>query len=456
MLYILFYIIFSLFILFPSCAQEDNILQAPEKYSVAYTQIEGASAFGKRWSHLIQNKMAVIKNHVLSEEEKKAMVKNLRAQILYDLSKKLSQTQDNLATIQLKQASTERRQGYSLFLEQEKLKGQIKKLQNEKDPSIPDTLEIEIKKEDSVYNPNLNLIFPETSLWVHGRAAPLSAGVYYLEYYAYDSLREKTYTLIKQSIGEEKILSAVETAANRLRGILLGRSWGALDLRSSVAGTRYYLNDKEVQDPRVLDILIPGKYTLIAKTSGYQDQKRDIEVKEGIKSLLSFQPVVLPSSKRLIESKPAGAQVFLDGEYLGKTPLTVTAGGGQILYLHMENYQPLFFAMNDKPKLFFTLFTDETDKQKKIDDAQTLFYTSLGMFIVSLAAPIAMFTMQRNLLDKSNILASRGDMAAAQQAKTQAQTYAIAFWSTSGASAGLLGWSIYQLVHYVRTSAQNE
>ena len=400
--------------------------------------------------------MAVIKNHILSEEEKKAMVKNLRAQATYNLSKKLSRAQDDLAAIQLKQASTERGRGYSLFLEQEKLRGQIKKLQKEKDPPMPDALEIEIKKEDSVYNPNLSLLSPETSLWVHGQAASLSAGVYYLEYYAYDSLSGKTYTLIKQSIGEEKILSAVETAARRLRGILLGRSWGALDLRSSVAGTRYYLNDKEVKDPRVLDILIPGKYTLLAKTPGYEDQKRDIEVKAGIKSLLSFQPAVLPSSKRLIESKPAGARVFLDGEYLGKTPLSVTAGAGQILYLHMENYQPLFFAMNDKPKLFFTLFTDETDRQKKIDDAQTLFYASLGMFIVSLAAPIAMYTMQRNLVDKSNILTARGDLAAAQQARSQAQIYGIAFWSTSGASAGLLGWSIYQLVHYVRTSAQNK
>ncbi len=399
--------------------------------------------------------MAVIKNHVLKDEEKKAMIKTLRTQAIYDLSKKLTQTQDELAQIQLKQTSSQQGKAYKLFLEQEKLKNQIKKLEKQKDPQIPDSLEIEIKQEDSPFSSNLSLLSPETSLWIYGRTAPLSAGVYYLEYYAYDSLNNKRYTLIKESIGEEKILTAVEEAANRLRRLILGRPWGALGLRSSVAGTRYYLNDKEVQDPRVLEILIPGKYTLMAKTPGYEDEEREIEVKEGIKSLLSFQPAVLPASKRLIESKPSGAQVFLDGEYLGQTPLTITAGAGQILYLHIENHQPLFFAMNDKSKLFFTLFTDEADRKKKIDDAQTLFYTSLGMFIVSLAGPIAMYTMQRNLLDKGNILASQGNLGAANAARTQAQTYGIAFWSTSGASAGLLGWSIYQLVHYVRTSAQN-
>lgn len=435
---------------------QDEYFTLPKKYTIAYTQLNGPQAFSKRWISLVRERLTVIKEHILTDREKESIYQNVRSITIVTQGKKLSEVQEDLAKIQLKQASQEKGQSYKLFLEQERLKGLIKKLKKQDMPKLPDTMPLEVKEENSSYLNDMAFYDPQTYLWIYGQAAELNNGVYYLEYYAFNSLTNQRYVLLQQTLNETKIFDAVETAVGRLRTLILGRTWGALKISSTSASTQYYLNGKEVVDPRMLDILAPGKYTLKAITPGYKSEELEINITSGTVAKANFQPILLPNSLRLIESRPTGATVYLDGEHVGQTPLKVNAGTGQILYLHLPEYQPVFFTMNDKSQLLFSLVSNDTNIEKKIEDAQTLFYASLGIFVTSLIAPIALYTMQRNAYDKANILTAQGNLGAAQASLENAQVYGIAFWSTTGVSAGLLGWTIYQLVHYVRTSTQKE
>lgn len=444
-------LLFCLFI-FPTWAKSEFTL--PTDYVISYTPLDGPDEFSKRWLSLVQPRLSVIREHILSLEESKVLSQAMRNKALQTEGKKLADIQDQLAKIELKQASSEKGKAYELFLEQEQVKGELKRLSKEKLPELPETLPLKLVLEEEPYTADFNFYSPDTALWIYGKAAPLNNGVYYVEYYAFNSLTNQSEVLLRQTFNEAQILDVVDIAVGKLRGLLLGRKWGSLQVSSTVSGTQYFLNNKEVVDPRMFDILSPGRYTLVVKPPGHKEESRSIEINSNQKTKIDFKPTLLPASMRLVESKPSQAAVYLDGEYIGKTPLQLNAGPGQILYIQLPEYQPVFFSMNEKPKLFFTLLNQGVDLQKEIDDAQTIFYTSLGIFVASLIVPITFFTMQRNLYEKALVLEWQGNFSSGLDARRMAETYGIVAWSTTGVSTGLLGWAIYQLVDYVRKSAQ--
>ncbi|MGL4524697.1 MAG: PEGA domain-containing protein [Spirochaetia bacterium] len=443
-----------LFLVLLAPLSAEKAYDLPDKYRVVFTKVSGDEAFEKRWTKLLMTNIAVVREHQLAEAELAAMDQNARLAKKQSWVEALSKVQLEMAQIQLKKGSSETGRYYKLFLEHESLKKKIDKLESVKKLKADGVLPIEYDQVSEIYYDDLAYFSPENYLWLYGRAAVVRPGVYYLEYFAYNSLTNKRETLIQETFENRNMVSVAKKASRRLTGLLLGRAWGGLSVTSTIVSSEYFLDGYEVSDPRLLEILKPGKYELVVKSPGYETETREVEIREQRILRLNFSPKVLPESSRRIESIPAGAEVFLDGEYKGKTPLNIVAGHNQILYLNQEGHHPIFFTMNQEKELMFKLYKNDFDPQKEVENAQKWFYASLGVFVASLIVPITMYSIQRNYIDKAENLEFRGDMAGGQMARQQASTYGIAFWSSAGVSAGLMGWSIYQLVHYVRTSAK--
>jgi formylglycine-generating enzyme required for sulfatase activity len=85
---------------------------------------------------------------------------------------------------------------------------------------------------------------------------------------------------------------------------------------------------------------VAGTYTLYATRDGYQDLKADVDIGKSESGRYSFTMERLPA-RLSMTSTPEGAEVFLDGESVGKAPLTeleVSSGPHEILCT-LERYQ---------------------------------------------------------------------------------------------------------------------
>jgi formylglycine-generating enzyme required for sulfatase activity len=87
--------------------------------------------------------------------------------------------------------------------------------------------------------------------------------------------------------------------------------------------------------------LAPGKHTLSIASTRYQPFTAEVDV-EGLGKVQTFKPTLVPAwADVTVTSEPAGAQVLVNGEARGVTPLkTEILAGSQPLELRMEGFKP--------------------------------------------------------------------------------------------------------------------
>jgi len=103
--------------------------------------------------------------------------------------------------------------------------------------------------------------------------------------------------------------------------ILLKTGYGSLNIISQPLGAEIFLNGKPYgKTPANFDTLLAGEYLLELRKDRFvaYEEKIDLNLNEVIKKDIKLIPSW--SSLRVI-SQPPGAEVFLNGNYLGKTPV---------------------------------------------------------------------------------------------------------------------------------------
>ncbi len=102
---------------------------------------------------------------------------------------------------------------------------------------------------------------------------------------------------------------------------------GTLDVTSKPMGAKIFLDGKEYgTTPNTLRNLLIGEYEVKLVKEGFGTVIKTITIKENQTATLNEN---LPSGKEItITSDPAGAELYLDGEKVGRTPYTATLGFG--------------------------------------------------------------------------------------------------------------------------------
>jgi len=139
--------------------------------------------------------------------------------------------------------------------------------------------------------------------------------------------------------------------------IKLERSTGGLKLRSEPEGIAYELvpSSPSCGEPRkgtlptALEKLPTGAYTLTTKMEGWPDQVKSISIERGKTEEISFDFV---PGELVVESVPAGATVFINGNKEGITPLTLTGKrpGSASVELRLPGYKPTTLKGEIKPR----------------------------------------------------------------------------------------------------------
>jgi hypothetical protein len=126
---------------------------------------------------------------------------------------------------------------------------------------------------------------------------------------------------------------------------------GDLQVSSSPSGASVYLNDnyRGITPPDdSLDIvnLVPGSYTVSVKKSGYQDYATTVTIQAGknVQMNAALQPASQSptAASAQISSSPGGADVYVNGAYMGITPLSFqkVQPGTYTIEIRMDGYTP--------------------------------------------------------------------------------------------------------------------
>tara|TARA_R110000787_G_scaffold47176_12_gene114324 strand:- start:5513 stop:7567 length:2055 start_codon:yes stop_codon:yes gene_type:complete len=121
----------------------------------------------------------------------------------------------------------------------------------------------------------------------------------------------------------------------------LTRLPGKLTVISEPAGADLFVDDNGRGTTPLIDLeLAPGKHQLLLRAPRFQAYEAEIEI-EGGGIVQTFKATLKPGWAPVsISSRPAGADILIDGEVAGKTPGTLEVGGGaHEVQLQLEGYR---------------------------------------------------------------------------------------------------------------------
>ncbi len=128
---------------------------------------------------------------------------------------------------------------------------------------------------------------------------------------------------------------------------------GSIYAQSSPSGAAIYMNGNFYgYAPITIPNLAPGSYSMKASLSGYTPDTRIVTVAAG--QTTTYYPTLQPSPQPprntgtvSVTSSPTGAQVYVDGNYQGKAPLTATLyPGSHTFRLTLNGYNDYVTTVN--------------------------------------------------------------------------------------------------------------
>ncbi|MFQ5650244.1 MAG: FlgO family outer membrane protein [bacterium] len=144
----------------------------------------------------------------------------------------------------------------------------------------------------------------------------------------------------------KQIRDVVEGLANELEQRYLRQWMGSITITSQPAGAEVYLDHKFIGFTDAFELLqipnlLEGTYHLRLIRGGYFDWEGKIDVLAKMERTVKVSLTAKPGSMN-INSEPTGAQVFLDNNRVGQTPMSLkqVAEGEHEIRLVKENYKP--------------------------------------------------------------------------------------------------------------------
>jgi len=159
--------------------------------------------------------------------------------------------------------------------------------------------------------------------------------------------REVIVSEYAQVNSQAELRSEVARLAKAIEDKYLRQWMGDLQITVLPTEGEVYLNEQFVgksslSKPLRLNNLLEGKHTLRVLAGGYQKYEQDIRVEPRTLQNIQVSLQSLPGSLR-IESEPAEADVYINGQNMGKTPYSQAsiAQGDYSVELRAENFEPL-------------------------------------------------------------------------------------------------------------------
>ena len=277
-----------------------------------------------------------------------------------------------------------------------------------------------------------------------------------LDIWAYDAARGRVVYTWRDAGGREGLYASLDGVANGLTGAILGRPWSVLSLAPDPVEAAVSVDGGPTSSggPREL-FLSPGAHEIRASAAGHRDLVRTVDLAPGSETSLALALEREQRGTVALATDPAGADVYVDSLWSGKTPLELEmpAARSRVL-LSKPGFNPLPFSLGPGTTVQspFVLETKAVSREQRQKKAREDFYGAFGWFLISLPAPLFCYRYAFDYADKVRALVAADSLTEAQKA---IDTGYILYWSSVGGAAlsvSLFVWVATTIVRYITAS----
>lgn len=206
----------------------------------------------------------------------------------------------------------------------------------------------------------------------------------------------------RDALRREGLAAAVAALQRQLAGLFVGEPWGTMTVVPMPPESAVYVDGEFAGNGRVeLPYRRLGRYTVRVAAPGHESVRREVGL-AGAGATLAVTLPPAPARRVAVATTPAGAGVYLDSQWLGTTPLQVAAPRQPArLLLRLDGYHDAAVIVRGREAgpIQVELEAAGYDLAVRQEEMRNRFYDHFGTALLSLAAPVVLFSAAGNPLD---------------------------------------------------------
>lgn len=189
----------------------------------------------------------------------------------------------------------------------------------------------------------------------------------------------------------EELGGKIDLYSNRVKTIVLGRTWGDLLVEVNPPAADVYVDGRYHGSGKVrANNLTTGTHTISVNAKGYKPLETSIFIKseQKIEKKISLERMKI--NKVWITSYPDGADLYVASQWAGKTPLEIELPlEEEMVFLRKKGYADERVVLEEEDSIRkIYMHSLDADTEAIIDQKRDNFYTSLGLFALSIPIPL--------------------------------------------------------------------
>jgi hypothetical protein len=277
-----------------------------------------------------------------------------------------------------------------------------------------------------------------------------------VDVWAWDAARGEAVFAWRDAATRGELYERVADAGRDLTGVLLGRPWASLAVTVQPPQASVLVDGESPGTGRSrFDDLAPGTHELRVNAPGYREEVRTVELAAGTETSLTIALETQNLGTIAVASNPSGADAWLDAVWQGRTPLDIPRPGERarlVVSLPDGPEAALTVGPSSPGQLSFSLARDMVRPDAERTAARDRFYGSFGWLVLSLPVPLYTYSWAVDWAAEARALFGAGDTAGTARAADFSYGFYFAYLGGLGISVALAGWTVYNIVRYVRAA----
>ncbi|MDC7124165.1 MAG: PEGA domain-containing protein [Spirochaetales bacterium] len=227
----------------------------------------------------------------------------------------------------------------------------------------------------------------------------------YIEIRMWNNFLKKDTVSWRTAVNTDDVNKLIAPGRTLVKTAILSHAWAEL----SVFGPdncAIYVNDDFSGVGKLNKLIIePGEVAVEVKKPGHESYKTKITIVEYEDKKIEVDLPLLSKREMVIQSFPAGADVYVDSKWVGKSPVRIeTEDEITAVNLKLEGYQNnVFFVDSEAPHILNVNMKKITKVREDIIPAKRrAFLTSFGSTILSIPVSLFLYSMKEQTKDVFN------------------------------------------------------
>jgi hypothetical protein len=281
-------------------------------------------------------------------------------------------------------------------------------------------------------------------------------GYLLLDIWAFDPLKRARVFSSRNAASREELSASLQGFGKEMARTILGRGWSLVAFTPDPPDAALYVDGALAASGASPELyLSPGRHEIRMSAVGYHEVSRSLALEPETETRIDDTLEKIAGGQVAISSEPAGADLYVDSLWKGKTPLMVDRPPLRSRgVLVLPGFYDLSFPLEPASPLVLSLSLqmDEGKQDVRQKKAKDDFYASLGFFAFSIPLPLFSYALALDFAVRTQVYAGQGMYAAAVQAQTAGTVFLGTYYAGIAVSASLFVWMVTRIVHYVKVA----